>query len=784
MGKLADAYLAIIPKLDASAMNSSVEGIKGKLGDAAKTGLKAFAAVSAAATAAGVAMVKSALDGYAAYEQNVGGMQKLYGGASQTMIEQAQNAYKTCGMSANQYMEQASSFSAALVNSLSGDTQAAAAQAQKAMVAMSDNVNTFGTDMVDVTNAFQGFAKQNYTMLDNLKLGYGGTQSEMKRLISDANEYAASIGMASDLSIDSFSDIVTAIDLIQQKQNIAGTTSKEAATTIEGSINSMKAAWENWLTSLGSDDWDVSTTTENLVQAFATAAENVIPRIAQIFQGITQALPEALAGISEVLVPVLSDALASAWNIAVGALAGIGIVLPTVDSSQLLSSANEAMELAKLALTDPEAFFERGHEIASSISSGLAESVPDLVSQGLDALGQLAAGFHEWLPELVSMGGEMLLGLAQGLMDSLPTLIEKLPQIVSDIANGISEACEVLRDVGLQTLVIIGQGLIEAIPTLIANIPQILQAVWDAFVAFQWVALGTGIIEGIAGGISALGETIPTKLKGFLDEGVQHATQFASDLAGKGLKAGSEFLLNLATNVSQAPGRLAGSISEMLLNAGGFVGELGAKATSAGQGFLSGLSGKLAEAVSFAGSIPGRIKGAIGNVGSILVSAGKSIINGFLRGLKSAWGNVTDFVGGIAGWISSHKGPISYDRKLLIPNGRAITDSLLDGLKSSYGDVQGFVSGIAGDISGGIGPIEVATAASVPNAALVGAVRDDATGSARTAGGSGSAADLSRVVALLEAIRDKDADVYMDSTKVSAALALRSRYAMAGRGAA
>lgn len=276
---------------------------------------KIVVAISAAAITSKIAEItKEAFQSYSDFEQLSGGVAKLYGNmnlsveqyaaqqnkfvaevlaawqrnesAQATVMANAQKTWKSCGMSANDYMKQATTFSAALINSLGGDTQKAADMTDTAMKAMSDNINTFGSNAEDVQNAFNGFAKQNYTMLDNLKLGYGGTKDEMERLIKDANEWGAANGKASDLSIDSFADIITAIDQIQQKQQIAGTTAREASTTIEGSINSMKAAWSNWLGELGKSDADMGARTQELIQSAQTAANNAIPAIAKIIGNV------------------------------------------------------------------------------------------------------------------------------------------------------------------------------------------------------------------------------------------------------------------------------------------------------------------------------------------------------------------------------------------------------------------------------------------------------------------------------------------------------------------
>ena len=673
------------------------EGFLSKLGGAAvavgKVAATGFTALTGAVTAIGGA----ALTAYADYEQLVGGVDTLFGSASGTLQQYAADAYKACGLSANQYMTQATSFAASLVSSCGGDVAKAADYANTAMVDMSDNVNKMGSNMTDVQNAYQGFAKQNYTMLDNLKLGYGGTQEEMKRLISDANKLREAQGKNADLTIDSYADVVEAIHTVQENMGITGTTSLEAATTISGSIGMAKASWENFLTALGRDDVDFTQITTQLLESVGAVATNVAPRVAQIGQGIIQAFPTVLQGLGDVLAPVLSEALATAWGIASTALSGAGIKLPGVDSSQMLSTIGKAMDLAKLAFTDPAAFLDRGREIVSGVSKGLAGSIPDLVSAGLDAIAQFASGFKTSFPEVVSMGGEMLLGVVQGLMDSLPTLIEKGPQIVSDLANGISAACETLLGVGLQMLVIVGRGLIQAIPTFIANIPQIAQAAWDAFMAFQWLSLGSTIVQGIAGGIASIGSTIPTKLKGFLDQAAAHGTQFVSDIAAKGLQAGSDFLLNIAANLSQLPGRFAGWLSEVILKAAGFGSDLGSKASSAGSGFLSNIGSRISQ---LPGQVAGWFSNVIASAGSLvgsLASRASSAGSGFMAGIRAGFDSAVSFVGSIPGRLLGALGDLG---GLLVNSGRSLINGLTSGIKSAVGGAMSEVSGVLGKIRG------------------------------------------------------------------------------------
>ncbi len=419
--------------------------IKGGLGTAAKAGVAALGAALASAATGTAALGKAALESYSQYEQLVGGVDKLFQDASPKLQEYAANAYQTAGMSANQYMEQATSFSAALINSLGGDTQKAADQADVAMRAMSDNVNTFGSNMEDVQNAFQGFSKQNYTMLDNLKLGYGGTQAEMKRLISDANEYAASIGEASDLSIDSFSDIVTAIDLIQQKQHIAGTTAREAATTIEGSVNMAKAAWQNWVTELGKDDADMEKLTTQLVDSVTTAASNIVPRIAVIAGAAMAALSEQLPSAVEQLGASLSE---YAPTLGASVMSLIGTV------------AQMAMEYAPTAL--------------------------------LAIVGAITAFLTEYAPTLLQAAMTMFLAIVQAIIDSGPQIMDALMVVLQSLVQLCIENAPAMLDAALGLVGMLLQAIVDYGPQILVQLLLLL--------ASLIVAIGSKVGEFFDGG--------------------------------------------------------------------------------------------------------------------------------------------------------------------------------------------------------------------------------------------------------------------------------------------
>ena len=282
----------------------------------------------AAGTAAMGKLVSSAMSAHASYEQLEGGVKKLFGDDAQNLVmEYARNAYRTAGLSANEYMDTVTSFSASLISSLGKDTVAAAAYADLAITDMADNANTFGTAMEDLQNAYQGFAKQNYTMLDNLKLGYGGTKEEMQRLISDAH----AVNGAVDESSLSFDNIVLAIHTMQEQMQIAGTTSREAATTIEGSCNMAKAAWENWVTELSKDDADMGKLTEELLQSVETAASNVVPRVATIVGTALSQLPSLVTSVGPVLGQAFVDIFTQALGSAAEAVPGpMGDILSAV----------------------------------------------------------------------------------------------------------------------------------------------------------------------------------------------------------------------------------------------------------------------------------------------------------------------------------------------------------------------------------------------------------------------------------------------------------------------
>ena len=456
---LAKAYVQILPSMDG--FQNKLEKGMGGSGEAAgkKSGTSfggAFSAAAGAAAKAGIAAVtaagagvvaltKSAVSAYGEYEQLVGGVNKLFGDASKQLMGYAEEAYKTSGLSANEYMEQATSFSAALINSLGGDTKKAAEITDVAMRAMSDNVNTFGTDMAAVQNAFQGFSKQNYTMLDNLKLGYGGTKSEMERLIADANEYAASIGQASNLSIDSFADIVQAIELVQKKQNIAGTTAKEAASTLQGSFEMTKSAWTNLVAGLANPDADMGKLVTNFVESAQAAIHNLLPVIKTGIQGVGKMAAELLPEIFKMIPDLLDDILPELLDTIDTVVTEVFPVLIDVIVKNLPMIITTVVKAGKTIVKSLFTAIDKelsGNKIYDTIKSGLSKLLPIFSDVG----GSLIESGKQIFNSITELAGKID-------FDKIFEAIAKAAETVAPVLKDAGEAIAWLFDNAISPLI-------------------------------------------------------------------------------------------------------------------------------------------------------------------------------------------------------------------------------------------------------------------------------------------------------------------------------------------
>lgn len=431
-------------------------------------GVKIFAAATTAVATGVTALGTAALKGYADYEQLVGGVETLFKNSADAVEVYADSAYKTAGMSANKYMETVTSFSASLLQSLEGDTAKAADAADQAIIDMSDNANKMGSTMESIQNAYQGFAKQNYTMLDNLKLGYGGTKTEMERLLKDAEAIS---GIKYDIS--NLADVYAAIHVVQTELGITGTTAKEASTTISGSLSSVKASWENLIVAIATGE-DIDAKLDEFIDSIITAGENLVPRVFEIGQSI-------IGVVKDEIIP--------------------GIV----------EKAPEAIQ--------------SGYELLSKLVDGFVGSIPEKLPLLLDFIQKFADSVAEKAPIIIEKGFELLGKFVDGIVSALPTLIEKVPTIITTFANVINDNAPTILLKGAEIIWKLITGIISAIPTLIQNIPKIIEAIVSVIQAFQWINLGRNIItwfkngiENMIGAVKTAGKSVGTSIKNAISD--------------------------------------------------------------------------------------------------------------------------------------------------------------------------------------------------------------------------------------------------------------------------
>lgn len=672
---------------------SKVKGAFGAIGRTAATG------VAAAATAVG-ALGSQALGMYASYEQNVGGVQKLFGNMGKSLeeyaaltgqstdecagkwqqLEQAQttalsnagNAWQTAGMSANQYMEQVTGFSAALITSLGNDTNAAADYANMAMVDMSDNANTFGTDMQSLQWAYQGFAKQNYTMLDNLKLGYGGTKEEMERLISDANRVKEANGEMADLSIDSFADVTEAIHIIQEQMNIAGTTAREASTTIEGSVNAMKAAWENWLTGLGDDSADMQQLTENLVQSFETAAGNVVPRMAVIIGTLIGQVPGLVSQLGPVAAQAVGDIFAEA-------LRGIYDALPA-EAQQKVDEIAQSFQASGLAES----------------LSGFLGTIADFGARAADGIGQLAEKFDamgamEAQAAVLDTVGAFLGSIADTASEYLAPALEFLGERFGELFAAVGEAQVWLEPIASflgEVLVTALVALVDVISAVVAVVTGLVEAI-TAMVEFFMAAPASiqAFVTSVAGFIGQL----PGIVGGFLASVIRAVAGWVGSMVSSAASAGSGFISSVVGFLSQLPGNVAGFLSSVIGAVAGWAGQMASQAAQAASSFGSSL-----------------IDGLYGIVGSAM-SAGQAIVQGVIDGIMGMIGSAGAAIGSVVDTIASYlphspakRGPFS--GKGWTPySGKAIVQGLAEGIEAAGDTPTEAMEGVMGRVRSAIG---------------------------------------------------------------------------------
>lgn len=664
--------------------SSKIDNLAGKVtdtfGKAASVAAKGVAAGVAAVTAATGAITKSSLDAYGAYEQNVGGIQKLFGNMGKSLEEYAEltgnavdavadkwgvlersqnmvlqnaaNAYKNAGMSANKYMEQVTGFSAALITSLGNDTVAAANYAEMAMVDMSDNANTFGTDMESIQWAYQGFAKQNYTMLDNLKLGYGGTKEEMQRLISDASKMTdvqKKLGVTVDESSLSFDNIVAAIHVMQESMQIGGTTAREAATTIEGSVNMMKAAWENWLTGLGDSDADMAQLTDNLVESFETAAENVVPRVAIILGTLLGSVPGIVAEVGPVAAQALQDTFMTAAQtfhdiLPQEAQSALDGAIETFQSSGLADAVGNALSgIAEFGAKAADGISQLAESFDETSAMEAAATVIDTVA---GFIGHLADQAGEYLMPVLEAAGEALSDFFQAVADA-QVWLEPLATFLGDVLVAALEVVAAAFTFAVDTVTLLVNAVTEFVNFLL-EAPANIQSFVDQVGAFF------GQLPGLVGG--------------FLAGVIASIGAWVANIVAQAVQAGSQFLSSVGSFFGLLPGQVGGFLSSVIGTVGGWVSSMGGKAAEAASTFGSNL-----------------ISGLMGIVGQAQ-SAGQAIIQGVIDGITGMIGAAGSAIESVLNTIASYlphspakRGPFS--GKGWTPySGRAIVHGLAEGI--------------------------------------------------------------------------------------------------------
>ena len=461
-------------------------------------------------------MSKAAMESTAALEQNMGGVETLFKGSAGTVIANAKRAYTTAGMSANQYMETVTSFSASLLQSLGGDTEKAAKVADQAIIDMSDNANKMGTDISSIQAAYQGFAKQNYTMLDNLKLGYGGTKTEMERLLADASKLS---GVKYDIS--NLNDVYEAIHVIQGELGITGTTALEASETIEGSMSAAKAAFDNFLNG--------SITGEEFAETLAVAAENVASNLAVIIQNFADQLPGIVAVVSEKLPgmlatlgpPILDALMAIAKSaITIGQiLAGSIAEGVKANAPAVLGRAGELvngfLDTATNKLPD---IIEKGNEMSGKLADGVLQNAPAAITATGSTLNMMLDNLLTGLPRMMESGVQLIQHLAQGLLDNGPAVLTAIGEVLIQLLATIAAHLPEILQKGIELIGQLATGLVNAIPQAVAGMGQVLENLKNAITSIDWPALGKAIIDGIIAGLKSAGSALFGALKDLAGE--------------------------------------------------------------------------------------------------------------------------------------------------------------------------------------------------------------------------------------------------------------------------
>lgn len=631
----------VVANLASSAIQSAVSGLK-QLGTAV------------------VGVGKQAIEAYSSNEQLVGGVETLFKDSADVVKGYANDAYKNAGMSANEYMDTITGFSASLIDSLGGDTKKAAELGNMAVQDMSDNANKMGTDIGSIQQTYQSLARGNYAMLDNLKLGVAGTKEGMADLMAKAEKLTGE-----HYTVGNFGDTVKAIHAVQESMGITGTTAKEASTTIEGSMNAMKSAWTNLLAGLSNPSANLGQLLTNLVDSANTAANNILKRIPPLVSGIgsavTALLPQIVSKIEYSIVPLIQSTLPTLIGAVQSVLQGLASVLPSLMSvlSGLIPTIISSLLQLLPDVVSASATIISGllNGIMQALPQLLTMLLPDVVSAGatiinglLDGIMQAIPQLLTMLPQLVSAGMQMLMSLLNGITVALPQLIAMLPTIISQIVNTLMAQLPMIIQVGMQLLVSLINGLVAATPQLVAMLPTIITSTVDTLIANLPLIIQAGVtilialIEGLTEAIPQLIAMLPSIIMQIVSTLSAHLPEIIS--------TGLLMMVKLAAGIVKGVGNVvkgAGDIIKSLFNA-------------------------FKEA-------PGK-----------MLDIGKNIIKGLWKGLEKAKDWLKEKIAGIAdwipGWIKDKLGIHSPSRVMRDQVGVYIAEGIGVGFENGMKDVE------------------------------------------------------------------------------------------------
>ena len=650
--ELAKAYVQIIPSAQGiggqikKELGGEVEPAAEETGVSA--GQKLFGAIKKIAAAAGIGkVIKDSIVAGADLEQSIGGIETLFKESADQVIANAKRAYQTAGMSANDYMSTVTSFSASLISSLGGDTEAAVKYADMAITDMADNANKMGTDIGLIQNAYQGFAKQNYTMLDNLKLGYGGTKTEMERLLADAQAIS---GIEYDIS--SYADVVEAIHVIQESMGVAGATAAEAEHTIEGSMNAMKAAIDNLIVGFGNADADIEQLCNNVVNAFQDVLTNITPVIENIISALPTALNALLATVGDLL-PTLLDTVVDLFS---QVLTTLLTMIP-----QLVPAVIEAvMTIVNTLIENLPLLVDAAVQIIVSLVEGIGSALPQLIPAAVQAIITIVEGLISNLPMILDAALQLIMGLAEGLLAAIPMLIEALPSIITAIVEFILGAIPQIIEAGIQLLT-----------SLVAALPDIIVAVVEAI---------PQIIDGI---ITAVLDSIPLIIQAGIDLLISLV----------------QALPEIITTIVAAIPEIIGSVVNALINSIPQIVQAGVELFIS---LIANLPTIIVEIVKAVPQILAGLVSAFGKGVSQLAEVGGNLVRGLWQGIQSLaswlWNKVSGWISSIWDGICDFFG-IASPSKEMGWVGEMLVEGLAGAINANGKDAVAAAEGMSSDIN-------------------------------------------------------------------------------------